>query len=201
MKLAKLLLDNCRPKKQERKPRSYFYISEAGRTPYEIFKRLAQKPLQINSFKAWMSKGNRTHWEVYKILGRLGLLKAVEVKVGDDLFKGSIDAIPQLPGEKPMVLEIKTVSPKKFHRILKENRPTWRSYIQLQMYLNYLRKMPCGRILFIEARPNNAQIPLRDYKPRMTEFVVRKNPRVIRDTFRKFRMLKDKFVKSGVMSP
>lgn len=69
------------------------------------------------------------------------------------------------------------------------------------MYLNYLRRMPFGRILFIEVNPTNEGIPLRDYKPRMTEFLIKKNPRVIRETFKKFRKLKKKFVQAGVMSP
>lgn len=115
VKLVRLLLQNCNTHKGGvNKPRSHFFISEAGRTPYDIFKRLTKESSQTS--KVWLSKGNKTHREVCKILEGLGLLKAMEVRVGDTLFKGSVDAIPHLPGEKPMALEIKTVSPKKFQK-------------------------------------------------------------------------------------
>lgn len=203
MKLATLINDYLKKKKQEKpKPRSYFYISEAGKTPYEIYKGLLLKQKCPPRIRRLMEIGRKTHKTVCKYLEEMGLLKAREVKVGDDLFHGYVDAILQLPGEQPMPIEIKTVNKHDFERILKKGMPTWKSYIQLQLYLNYLRKANKGRILFIETNTLEDHImPLEEYRQeqRTKEFEVRKNPRIIRQTIQKFRRLKDVLVKNGVM--
>jgi len=203
VKLATLINDHLKKKKQRKtKPRSYFYITEAGKTPYEIYKRLLLKQTHPPRIKRLMEVGRKTHRRVYKYLEEMGLLKAREVSVGDDLFHGFVDAITHLPYEKPEPLEIKTVNKKGFEKILKRGMPTWRSYIQLQLYINYLRKANKGRILFIEANTlNDYVMPLEEYRQdqRMKEFIVRKNPRIIRQTIQKFRRLKDRFVEDGVM--
>ena len=151
MKLANLINDHLKKKKPEkRKPRSYFYISEAGKTPYEIYKRLLLKQTCPPKIRRLMEIGQRTHKRISKYLEEMGLLKAREVRVGDDLFHGFVDAIIQLPGENPEPLEIKTVNKEDFEKLLKRDMPTWQSYIQIQLYMNYLRKANKGRILFIE---------------------------------------------------
>jgi hypothetical protein len=203
MKLATLINDHLKKKKQSKpKPRSYFYISEAGKTPYEIYKRLLLKQTFPPRIRRLMEVGQKTHRRVCKYLEEMGLLKAREVRVGDDLFHGYVDAITQFPGEKPEPLEIKTVNKQGFERLLKRGMPTWKSYIQLQLYLNYLRKANNGRIVFIEANTlENYVMPLEEYRQdqRMKEFIVRKNPRIIRQTIQKFRKLKERFVEDGVM--
>jgi len=204
MKLATLINDHLKKRKEPEKPkpRSYFYITEAGKTPYEIYKGLLLKQKYPPRIRRLMEIGRRTHKRVCKYLEEMGLLKASEVKVGDDLFHGFVDAIAQLPGEKPMPLEIKTVNKHDFEKIVRKGMPTWKSYIQLQLYLNYLRKANKGRILFIETNTlDDYVMPLEEYTQdqRMKEFLVRKNPRVIRQTIQKFRRLKDVFVKDGVM--
>lgn len=203
MKLGRLINDHLKKKKPEKpKPRSYFYVSEAGKTPYEIYKSMLLKQRYPPRIRRLMEVGQTTHKRVCRYLEEMGLLKASEVKIGDDLFHGYVDAITHLPYEKPMPLEIKTVNKKDFEKILKKGMPTWQSYIQLQLYLNYLRKPRTGRILFIETNTlDDYVMPLEDYMPeqRMREFVVRKNPGVIRQTIQKFRWLKDVFVEDGVM--
>ena len=87
MKLANLINDHLKKKKTEkRKPRSYFYISEAGKTPYEIYKRLLLRQKYPHRIRRLMEIGRKTHGRVCKYLEEMGLLKAREVKVGDDLF-------------------------------------------------------------------------------------------------------------------
>lgn len=203
MKLATLINDHLKKKKQSKpKPRSYFYITEAGKTPYQIYKGLLLKQTYPPRIKRLMEIGRKTHRRVCKCLEEMGLLKAREVRVGDDLFHGFVDAITHLPYEKPEPLEIKTVGKKDFEKILRRGMPTWQSYIQLQLYLNYLRKANKGKILFIESNAlEDYVMPLEEYRKdqRMKEFIVRKNPKIIRQTIQKFRRLKDVFVKDGVM--
>lgn len=202
MKLSKLLMEHLMDRQEEvRKRRSYFYMSEAGKTPYQIFKGLVGRRSFPFRIRRLMRKGRQTHTKVCDCLQEMGYLKAREIKVGDSLFRGFVDAIHHLPGEKPMALEIKTVSPKGFQKILDKNRPTWRAYAQLQLYLNYLGKAEKGRLLYIEADPRCGKYPLERYWPeqRMVEFIVRKNKSLIRKTIDHFRKLKEKFVKAGVM--
>lgn len=197
------LLNGHLKKKEPKKnnPRSYFYISEAGKTPLQVFKDLAIRQEYPPKIKRLMEIGKATHQRVYKCLLKMSFLKASEVKVGDDLFHGYVDAVIKLPGEDEMPLEIKTIGREEFDNILNKGKPTWQSYIQLQLYLHYLNKEK-GRILFIEANTLGDYImPLEEYRPeqRMKEFQVRKNPRVISETIINFRKLKDVFVDEGVM--
>jgi hypothetical protein len=203
MELAGIIQGHLKARKQEKpKPRSYFYISEAGKTPYEIYKKMLLKEKYPPRIRRLMEIGQKTHKRVCKYLEEMGFLKAYEVKVGDDLFHGRVDAITHLPEEKPMPLEIKTVGRKEFEKLLREGRPGWQAYIQTQLYLNYLRKMPVGKILFIETNTlEDHVIPLEEYNPgqRMKEFTIRKNPRIISQTIQKFRKLRDILVRDGVM--
>jgi hypothetical protein len=149
-----------------------------------------------------MKTGKDIHKRVYKYLRNLGFLKASEVRVGDDLFHGYVDAIIKLPNEKEMPLEIKTVGEEEFDDILKKGKPTWQSYLQLQLYLHYLNKW-VGKILFIETDTlNDSILPLEKYisSQRMKEFNVVKNQKVICRTMKKFKKLKEILVKKGVMS-
>ncbi len=197
------LINEYLKKKEPEKnnPRSYFYISEAGTTPLEIFKKLSTQQKYPPKIKGLMEIGKATHNRVYKCLLKMGFLKASEVKVGDDLFHGYVDAVIKLPNEEEILLEIKTVCKEKLDNILNKDKPTWQSYIQLQLYLHYLDKKN-GRILFIEANALKDYImPLEEFRSdqRMKEFQVRKNPRVILNTIKKFKRLKDVFVNQGVM--
>jgi hypothetical protein len=148
-----------------------------------------------------MEIGKATHRRVYNYLKKMGFLKGSEIKVGDDLFHGCVDAIIKLPGEKEMPLEIKTVGKEEFDDILSKGRPTWQSYIQLQLYLYYLNKWK-GKILFIEVNTlKDYVMPLERFNPdqRMKEFIIRRNPKIIWMTIKKFKKLKEVFIHGGVM--
>jgi hypothetical protein len=200
--LANLLnehLKNKKPKKAT--PRSYFYISEAGRSAFEIYRSMVLSRWYPSKIRRLLEIGNATHKRVYRYLREMGFLEAEGVKVGDDLFRGFADAVIKLPGEEAMPLEIKTVGWKEFERILKKGVPSWHSYLQLQLYLHYLNKRE-GKLLFIETNTlEDFMMPLEEYRPeqRMKEFTIRKNPRVIEETIEKFRKLKEIFVEGGVM--
>ena len=204
VKIDVVYLINEHLKKKESKkikPRSYFYISEAGTTPLEIFRKISTQQKYPPKIKRLMEVGKATHQRVYRCLNKMGFLKASEVKVGDDLFHGYVDAVIKLPDEEEMLLEIKTVCKEEFDKILNKQKPTWQSYIQLQLYLHYLNKKN-GRILFIEANTLEDYImPLEEFSPdqRMKEFQVRINPKVISNTIKRFKSLKDVFVNEGVM--
>jgi len=191
-------LKNKKPK--EITPRSYFYISEAGLTPFEIYGRMRYRQKLWPKTRRLMEVGNATHRRVYRCLKEMGLLIMSEVGVGDDLFHGFADAMIKMDGEE-MPLEIKTVNPEEFDYLAKKKMPTWQSYIQLQLYLHYLSKER-GKILFIEANTLEDYImPLEEYRPeqRMVEFTVKKNPGIITKTLEKFSRLKEGFIEEGVM--
>ena len=192
-------LKNREPKKIS--PRSYFYISEAGLTPFEIYGRMRYRQKLSPKTRRRMEVGNATHRKLYRCLKKMGLLIVSEVGVGDNLFHGFADALVKIDGEE-MPLEIKTVNPEEFDYLAKKKMPTWQSYIQLQLYLHYLNK-DRGKILFIEANTLEDYImPLEEYRPeqRMIEFTVRKNPGMIEKTLEKFSRLKEAFIEDGVMT-
>ena len=183
------------------RPRSYFYVSEAGKTAFEIYKRLTFIQENPPKTRLLMKIGKMTHRRVYRHLERIKIMEASEVPLGDDLFRGYADALIKIPDEESMVLEIKTVSTKEFNRVARRDRPPWESYIQLQLYLHYLNKER-GRILYIESNAlRDYVLPLESFRAeqRMKEFIVTKNLRVIGYTLKKFGRLREVFVKGGVM--
>lgn len=199
--LIDLLNEHLKNKKPRKiLPRSYFFISEAGLTPFEIYKKMRFPQKLSPKTKRLMEVGRATHRRVCRYLDEMGCLKACEVGAGDDLFHGLADAMIKMDGEE-MPLEIKTVNREEFDYILNKRLPTWQSFIQLQLYLHYLKKER-GKILLIEANTLEDYImPLEEYSPeqRMMEFTVRKNPKIIMKMLEKFRRLKEKFVEDGVM--
>ena len=193
-------LKNRKPK--EKRLRSYFYISEAGLTPFEIISRMKYPQTPPPKTRRLMEIGSATHRRIYRHLRETGSLQEAEIGMGDDLFHGYADALIKMDGEE-MLLEIKTVSKEEFDYLLRRGVPTWQSFIQLQLYLHYLKKEK-GKILVIEANTLEDHImPLEEYRPeqRMMEFTVRKNPAIITKTLEKFRGLKEKLVDDGVMLP
>ncbi len=193
-------LKNRKPK--EKLPRSYFYISEAGLTPFEIYGKMRFPQAPQPKTRRLMEIGTATHRRVCRHLKEMGLLIQSEVGTGDELFHGYADAVMRMDSEE-IPLEIKTVNREEFDYILKKGMPTWQSYIQLQLYLHYLNKEE-GKILVIEANTlEDYVMPLEEYRPeqRMMEFSVKKNPVIINKTLEKFRRLKEKFVDDGVMTP
>jgi len=189
-----------RPSKKA-SPRSYFYISEAGKHPLDIFRALTDPHWVPPKIRRLQEIGTATHKRACKLLREMGMLEQAEVGLGDDLFRGYADAIIRIPGKGFVVLEIKTVGRKEFDTILRRGVPTWHAYIQLQLYLHYLG-MSRGIILLIE---NNALedflMPLEEYRAsqRMKEFRIRRNPKIIGQTIRKFGKMKEEFVKAGAM--
>jgi hypothetical protein len=203
VKILISLINEHLKKKTPRKitPRSYFFISEAGLTPFEIYGRMRFRQKLLPKTKRLMEVGRSTHRRVYRYLKEMGCLEATEVGMGDDLFHGFADAMIKLSDEEEMPLEIKTVNREEFDYLLKKGFPTWQSYIQLQLYLHYLNKER-GKILFIEVNTlEDYVMPLEEYRPeqRMMEFTVKKNPKMITKTLEKFRRLKEGFVEEGVM--
>ena len=181
--------------------RNHFFISEASRNPFDIFKNLTLGKDYPPKMRRLFEIGKATHRRLCRYLKEMGVLIAEEVPVGDELFKGVVDAVIKVPGEEAMPLEIKTVSRKEFDRIIRKGVPTWHSYVQFQLYLHFLNKER-GRILFVEANTLEDYImPLENYRPeqRMKEFTVRKNPEVIAETTGRFRKLREVFVHGGAM--
>jgi hypothetical protein len=201
--LTNLLNEHLKNKTTKKNtPRSYFYISEAAKNPFDIYRSMVAPQWYPPKIRRLMEIGNTTHKKVCKYLREMGLLETEEIRVGDELFRGIADAVIKLPGEEPIPLEIKTVGWKEFEKILKKGLPTWHSYIQLQLYLHYLNKNK-GKILFIETNTlEDFMMPLEEYRQeqRMKEFTIRKNPRVITETMQKFRKLKETFVEGGIMT-
>jgi hypothetical protein len=168
-----------------RKKKSYFDISDAGKTPYEIFKKLNGKasytPRQIRIF----DNGNDVHNRIRKYLSKQGVIKAEEVRIKNRLFHGRADAILFKNGETA-VLEIKSKNLKGYERMRKFcDRNT---YWQLQLYMHFL-KIDKG-IIIVECKNDQ----------RLKQFNIRRKPRTARYLINYFSKLKKKFVQEGVMA-
>ena len=174
----------------ERKPRkksmkSYFYISDVGKTPYEIFKNLngkaAYTPRQIRIF----DNGTDVHNRIRKYLYRQGVVKAEEVYIKNSLFHGRADAILFGNGETA-VLEIKSMNDRRFKKLKKFcDRNT---YWQLQLYLHFL-KIDRG-IILVENKNDQ----------RLKQFSIKRKERTARYLIAYFSKLKKKFCEAGVMA-
>ena len=167
------------------KKRSYFYMSDAAKTPYELFRSMAGITQIKPRTRRLFDNGNDVHKRYIRYLEKAGVVKAVETKIQNKLFRGRADAIIDVDG-RLAVLEIKSMSSKNFSKLKKYG--TRQAYLQLQLYMHYL-DIDDGIILVI---CNDDQ--------RQKQFHIKRKYRVAREIIDKFYKLKYKFVQSGVMA-
>lgn len=167
------------------KKRSYFYVSDAAKTPYQLFKSMAGIT-QINPrTRRLMENGNDVHKRYIRYLEKAGVVKATEVAVRNRLFSGRADAVVFVDG-KLCVLEIKSMNSENFSKLKKYG--TRQAYLQLQLYMHFLG-IDDGIILAICSDDQ-----------RMKEFYIRRKYRVAKEIMEKFYKIKQKFVAAGVMA-
>ena len=183
MKLIKLINKLLERRTKPRK-RAYFYISEAGKTPYELFKSFMQKKKISPRLRRIFDNGNQVHERLRKYFKKLGIMKAEEVRIRNNLFRGRADAI-LLINNKIAVIEIKSINRRCFERL--GNFCPRKTYLQLQLYLHFL-KIERGIALF-ECKDTQ----------RLREYHVWRKPRVALELIRTFSKLKKKFMQEGVM--
>jgi hypothetical protein len=185
MKVIPLILKTLNEKqRREKKNRDYFYISEAGSTPYEIFKALLGREGITDRKQRIFDNGNDVHDRIRGYLEKQGVVKAIEVKVGNELFHGRADAILYADG-RVAVLEVKSMKKEDFENLKKYGNR--RTYLQLQLYLHFL-KINDGVIL-VECKDDQ----------RLKEFHIKRKPAVARELITKFSKLRNKFLQAGVM--
>jgi len=165
--------------------RSYFYISEAGKKPFEIFKNMAGYNYISPRMKRIFDNGNDVHQRIVKYLVKQGVIRGIEVKIKTKLLHGRADAIIFSDG-RIAVLEIKTMKKRDFERL--KTFCNWKAYVQTQLYMHFL-KIDNG-IILVECKDDQ----------RLKEFYLKRKPRVARQQISYLSKLKRSFVKAGVMA-
>jgi len=171
--------------KTAKKKRSYFYISEAGKTPFEIFKSMNRYSYISPRIQRVFDNGNDVHDRIRSYLQKQGVVRGIEVKIKTGLLHGRADAIIFSDG-RIAVLEIKSIKKEGFQKLKKYG--TRKAYLQTQLYMHFL-KIDNGVILF-ECKDDQ----------RLKEFYIKRKPRVAQEQITYFSKLKNKFAGSGVMT-
>jgi len=152
------LLEEYFKREEPQRERDYFYVSEVGKCPRQIFytvKGFPRPPLDGQTARKLLV-GEDAHRRLVQALYSLGLVVAAEVSIPPGaLFHGRADAIVSLGG-KNYVVEIKTVHPYNFDQMYAAPRRD--HYLQLQLYLHYFQ-IPQGIIL----AENKATQELREF--------------------------------------
>lgn len=152
------LLEEYFQREEPHRERDYFYVSEVGKCPRQIFytvKGFPRPPLDGQTARR-LAVGEDAHRRIVQALYALGIVVAAEVPIPPgSLFHGRADAIVSLSG-KNYVVEIKTVHPYQFDQMA--IAPRRDHYLQLQLYLHYFQ-IPQGIIL----AENKATQELREF--------------------------------------
>lgn len=165
--------------------RSWFYISEAGKTPFQIFKSMTGYNYISPRMKRIFHNGNHVHKRIIRYLVNQNVVTGIEVKINTRLLRGRADAIIFSDG-KIAVLEVKSIKKEHFEKL--REYCDRKVFLQIQLYLHFL-KIDDGIILF-ECKDDQ----------RLKEFHIKRKPRTAKEQFKYFSKLKTKFVKSGVMA-
>ena len=134
--LLKTLDEYLNNKKSPPRERSYFYISEVGKSKKEIFESIKNKKgFDFDAkTKRILDNGDYMHMRYYKYFAEMGILVAAEIDVSkDDLFHGRCDAIIT-DKEKNYIVDLKSCSQWTFQK-LKE--PQKEHVLQVMMYMYY----------------------------------------------------------------
>jgi CRISPR/Cas system-associated exonuclease Cas4 (RecB family) len=146
MEIDKKIDEYLNNKEDKIRERSYFYVSEVGKSKKEIyndFKNPKSKKFEAR-VKRILDNGDYMHMRFYKYLAEMGVLIAAEVDaVKTDLVHGRADAIIT-DGQKLYVLDLKSCSQWTFNK-LKGADPAHE--LQLMLYMYYLN-IPQGIILY-----------------------------------------------------
>jgi CRISPR/Cas system-associated exonuclease Cas4 (RecB family) len=183
------LLEEYFQREEPHRERDYFYVSEVGKCPRQIFytvKGFPRPPLDGQTARRLLV-GEDAHRRLLQALYSLGLVVAAEVPIPPGaLFHGRADAIISLSG-KNYVVEIKTLHPYNFDQTYAAPRRD--HYLQLQLYLHYF-EIPQGIIL----AENKATQELR-------EFVVERDRAAVGQVLQTFAELRELLFVRGELPP
>ncbi len=130
-------LDQYFQREERTRPRDYFYVSEVGKCPRQIYysiKGFPRPPLDGLTARK-LAVGDDAHKRLAQALFGMGIVVAAEAPIPPGkLFHGRCDVIVSLDG-KNYVVEVKTVHPYSFDQM--SSGPRRDHYLQLQLYLHY----------------------------------------------------------------
>lgn len=139
-------LDRYFQREEPSRPRDYFYVSEVGKCPRQIYYAIQgfpRPPLDGLTARK-LAVGDDAHRRLAQALFGMGVVVAAEVPIPPgNLFHGRCDVIVSLDGRN-YVVEIKTAHPYVFDQM--GNGPRRDHYLQLQLYLHYFG-IPQGIVL------------------------------------------------------
>ncbi|MCX7750905.1 MAG: PD-(D/E)XK nuclease family protein [Candidatus Bipolaricaulota bacterium] len=151
-------LDQYFQREERDRPRDYFYVSEVGKCPRQIYyaaRGFPRPPLDGLTARK-LAVGDDAHRRLVQALYGMGIVVAAEVPIPPgNLFHGRCDVIVSLDG-KNYVVEIKTAHPYSFDQMA--SGPRRDHYLQLQLYLHYFG-IPQGIVL----AENKATQELREF--------------------------------------
>ncbi|MBC7220064.1 PD-(D/E)XK nuclease family protein [Candidatus Bipolaricaulota bacterium] len=151
-------LDQYFQREERSWPRDYFYVSEVGKCPRQIYyaiKGFPRPPLDGLTARK-LAVGDDAHRRLVQALYGMGIVVAAEAPIPPgNLFHGRCDVIVSLDG-KNYVVEIKTAHPYSFDQMT--SGPRRDHYLQLQLYLHYFG-IPQGIVL----AENKATQELREF--------------------------------------
>lgn len=139
-------LDQYFQREERSRPRDYFYVSEVGKCPRQIYysiKGFPRPPLDGLTARK-LAVGDDAHKRLAQALFGMGVVVAAEAPIPPGrLFHGRCDVIVSLDG-KNYVVEVKTAHPYSFDQM--SSGPRRDHYLQLQLYLHYF-EIPQGIVL------------------------------------------------------
>jgi CRISPR/Cas system-associated exonuclease Cas4 (RecB family) len=139
-------LDQYFQREERNRPRDYFYVSEVGKCPRQIYysvKGFPRPPMDGLTARK-LAVGDDAHRRLAQALFGMGVVVAAEVPMPPgSLFHGRCDTIVSLDG-KNYVVEVKTAHPYSFDQMT--SGPRRDHYLQLQLYLHYFG-IPQGIVL------------------------------------------------------
>lgn len=139
-------VDQYFQREERTRARDYFYVSEVGKCPRQIYysiKGFPRPPLDGLTARK-LAVGDDAHRRLAQALYGMGIVVAAEAPIPPgNLFHGRCDVIVSLDG-KNYVVEIKTAHPYTFDQMT--SGPRRDHYLQLQLYLYYF-EIPQGIVL------------------------------------------------------
>lgn len=161
------------------KGRSYFYISEVGKSKREIYDSFKGKKWKSDArLKRIFQNGDSVHERYFKYFAEMGILVAAEIDaVKNDLIHGRLDAIIT-DKTKNYIVEIKSASQWTFQKL---TAPQKEHMLQILFYM-YYTNIPQGFIIY-ECKDNQT---LKQFYVELTE----NNKKIVEDTIKELTELK-----------
>lgn len=169
--MLKELIDQFYLEQQRDKEQSYFYISDAGKCPRQIFfkfKNLPRAQMEPRILRIF-ERGEHMHRNIFNVLYRLKIGVATEVSIpSQEMISGRADAILSVNNEN-YVLDIKSMNSMIFRKLAS---PKEENVYQLQLYMHYFN-VPKGILLYIDKDRQDIKEFIIDYNPGMASALLK----------------------------